>query len=128
MFSSIRCAARWPGFEPAITHVAISLGDQPQIQPGTLSRLIASVTQDPAHVWQPSFAGRPKHPVILPRPTFTALAQTSCATLREFLTTSHAPRSHIEIDDPSLAIDLDTPEDYQRALASLTSTPREPNC
>src|SRR5262245_17336610 len=31
MFSSIQCAARWPKWATAISHIAILLGDQPQI-------------------------------------------------------------------------------------------------
>src|SRR5260370_8277982 len=36
MFSSIRCAAQWPGWKTALTHCAIVLRSQPHIIPKTL--------------------------------------------------------------------------------------------
>src|ERR1039457_6654776 len=38
MFSSIQCAAQWPGWQAALTHWAIVLGDQPHLKPQTLRR------------------------------------------------------------------------------------------
>src|SRR5579884_451680 len=40
MFSSIQCAASWNHWQSDITHYAIILGDQPQIQQATLRSLI----------------------------------------------------------------------------------------
>src|ERR1051326_5138320 len=36
MFGSIRCAAMWEGWLGDLTHVVISLGDQPHLRPETL--------------------------------------------------------------------------------------------
>src|SRR4051812_5400227 len=38
MFSSIQCAARWPGWNPTLTHWAIILGDQPHLSPASLRK------------------------------------------------------------------------------------------
>ena len=115
MFSSVRCAAEWRDWNPALTHWIISLGDQPHLQKTTLSKLIAAVRTGPEAVWQPSYQTRRRHPVVLPAPAFNALPQTGAADLKSFLESSSVPRKTVEIDDPGLEIDIDRPEDYARA-------------
>ncbi len=121
MFSSVRCAADWGGWNPAITHWIISLGDQPHLQQTTLSELIAVVGTEPEAVWQPSYQGRRRHPVILPGSAFHALRRTRAADLKNFLESSSVSRRTLDVDDQGLEIDIDTPEDYARAkkLAGL---------
>ena len=115
MFSSVRCAAEWGDWKPAVTHWTISLGDQPHLQSTTLSVLIEAVRADPQAVWQPSYQGRRRHPVVLPASAFDALRQTGATDLKNFLESSSIPRKTLNIDDPGLEIDIDTPEDYARA-------------
>jgi molybdenum cofactor cytidylyltransferase len=115
MFSSVRCAAEWGDWKPAVTHWTISLGDQPHLQSTTLSVLIEAVRADPQAVWQPSYQGRRRHPVVLPASGFDALRQTGATDLKNFLESSSIPRKTLNIDDPGLEIDIDTPEDYARA-------------
>jgi CTP:molybdopterin cytidylyltransferase MocA len=52
--------------------------------------------------------------VVLPKSIFTRLADTKVSTLNEFL--SEFPPAVCDVNDPGLALDIDTPEDYQRAL------------
>jgi molybdenum cofactor cytidylyltransferase len=115
MFSSVRCAAEWRDWNPKLTHWILSLGDQPHLQKTTLSKLIAAVQAGPEAVWQPSYQTRRRHPVVLPAPAFDALRQTGATDLRNFLESSSIPRKTVEVDDPGLEIDIDTPEDYARA-------------
>jgi molybdenum cofactor cytidylyltransferase len=115
MFSSIRCAARWRGWAKEISHVAIALGDQPHLQPGTLRELMTVAASRPDAICQPCFAGSAGHPVILPRHVFQALATTTSATLKDFLKLSTCARVQHVINDPGLTLDLDTPEDYVQA-------------
>ena len=113
MFSSVRCAAEWPHWDVTLTHWIISLGDQPHLRDMTLRQLIRAVQADPGSVWQPAYGGRRRHPVVLPKGSFVALRDTTARDLKAFLESS--PRSSVEIDDPGLEIDIDTPEDYARA-------------
>lgn len=115
MFSSVRCAAEWRDWKPTLTHWTISLGDQPHLQKATLSELIEAVRTDPQAVWQPSYQARRRHPVILPGGAFHDLRQTAATDLKNFLEASSIPRKTVEVDDPGLEIDIDTPEDYARA-------------
>jgi molybdenum cofactor cytidylyltransferase len=112
MFSSVQAAARWPNWRSEITHVAISLGDQPQIRESTIRTLLDYAAAHPREICQPSFRQRAKHPVILPRDLFAELSTTSVTSLRDFLELRGEMRSWVEIDDPGLALDIDTPADY----------------
>ena len=67
MFSSIQCAAQWPGWQAALTHWAIVLGDQPHLQPQTLRRVLDFSAAQPAKVCQPARRGHGRHPVLLPK-------------------------------------------------------------
>jgi molybdenum cofactor cytidylyltransferase len=115
MFSSIQCAARWKGFPKQLSHCAIVLGDQPHIQLATLKRMVQFAAEASYNACQPAYCGRARHPVFLPAAWFRSLAESSAATLKQALANWEI---HLcECDDAGLDFDLDTPADYQRALA-----------
>jgi len=114
MFSSIQSAARWPGWQPALTHWAIVLGDQLHLQSQTLRRLLAFGAAQPAKVCQPARRGHGRHPVLLPQTPFRQLAGSTAATMKEFLAARDV--AFCEVDDPGLEIDIDRPEDYDKAV------------
>ena len=114
MFSSIRCAALWSGWKQTLTHWAIVLGDQPHLRPATLLSLVRFAAARPELVCQPARGARLRHPVVMPRNVFAQLRDSTAADLKEFLTTREV--AGCESDDPGLDLDIDRPEDYQRAL------------
>ena len=116
MFGSIQCAARWPGWQTALTHWAIVLGDQPHLQPQTLRRVLDFSAAQPAKVCQPARHGQGRHPVLLPQTQFRQLAGSTAATLKEFLAARPREVTFCEVDDPGLEVDIDRPEDYHKAL------------
>lgn len=115
MFSSILCAARWSGWQASLSHWVIVLGDQPHLQQGTLAKVLDFASEHSDQICQPSQNGRPRHPVVMPRPAFQELATSGCASLKEFLAGRQV--ACCECDDPGLGLDIDRPEDYQIALA-----------
>jgi len=117
MFSSIQCAAGWKGWQPNVTHWAITLGDQPQVRLKTLKCLIEFAASHSTAICQPSHHGRARHPVILPADAFSRLKDSQWSNLKEFLGTSGYPVARCEVDDPGLDLDLDEPADYELALA-----------
>jgi len=117
MFSSILCAAKWAGWAPGISSWVALLGDQPHLRAQTLRTLLNFHLAHPEAICQPEFEGRPRHPVILPRPAFDALKSAGAETLDIFLKLFPGRRVQCSIKDPSLALDMDTPEDYKRILA-----------
>ena len=117
MFSSIQCAANWPGWNPAFTHWIITLGDQPHLHDTTLRTLLDFSALHPDNICQPMRGDRRKHPVLLPGQFFDELKNTSAADLKIFLAEHAEQSSGFDSDDAGLDIDIDTPEDYERALA-----------
>jgi molybdenum cofactor cytidylyltransferase len=120
MFSSILCAAGWPGWRAEILRWAIALGDQPHLRADSLGQLLEAAAANPDAVCQPSFGGHAAHPVILPRAVFAALKDSRAETLKDFLKLAAIRSVQPSINDPGLALDLDTPEDYIQAKASLS--------
>lgn len=112
MFSSIVCAANWPGWRSEISRWAVTLGDQPQVRTGTLRRLLSFSALNLDAICQPAFDGKTAHPVILPQPVFESLKTAKAETLKEFLKLVPCRSVKHVINDPGLALDLDTPEDY----------------
>jgi len=123
MFSSIQCAAQWPDWEESLTHWAIVLGDQPHLKDDTLQTLLAFVTTHPDRICQPQFDGHLRHPVLIPKAVFAELATSRSATLKEFLSAYRI--AACEIADAGLALDIDRPEDYTRALELARITQRD---
>jgi molybdenum cofactor cytidylyltransferase len=115
MFSSIQCAAEWSKWDPSLTHWVIALGDQPHLRETTLQTLLASAAQSADDICQPARNGRGRHPVVLPKTAFERIHTTTAADLKAFLASAAEHRRMIEIDDPGLDLDIDTPEDYERA-------------
>jgi hypothetical protein len=114
MFSSIVCAANWPGWRTEISQWSVVLGDQPHLQSETLRQLLAFAAQNPHSICQPSLGGQQKHPVILPRQAFDELKNSRADTLKDFLKLTAGPRVQCPVNDSGLSLDLDTPEDYNR--------------
>ncbi len=70
----------------------------------------------PNRVCQPARHGRGHHPVLLPRLPFRQLGDSTAATLKEFLVARPDEVAFCELDDPGLELDIDRPEDYDKAL------------
>ena len=115
MFSSIQCAAQWPGWQAGLTHWAIVLGDQPHLKPQTLRRVLDFSAAQPTKLCQPAHRGHGRHPVLLPKSLFRQLAASTAATLKKFLAAQDRQVALCELDDPGLELDIDRPEDYEAA-------------
>ena len=116
MFSSIQCAAHWNGWKPETAVYAIVLGDQPHLRTDLLRSLLSFQAEHPDAACQPEFEGHARHPVLLPRRIFEKLRQTETETLNDFLKQFARSSVQCKINDPSLSLDLDTPEDYKEAV------------
>ena len=113
MFSSIECAARCPGWLPALTHWALVLGDQPHLRPATLQAVVELGSRHPDAVCQPARHGRRRHTVLLPKSVFLASRSSPAHDVNAF------PQAYrietCEPEDAGLDFDLDRLEDYEAA-------------
>ncbi|RMG96655.1 MAG: nucleotidyltransferase family protein [Deltaproteobacteria bacterium] len=91
--------------------------DRPHLRPSTLAALLDVHRRTPDAVVQPAYGGRHGHPVLLPSWACRALREACEArTLREFLRAPNvAPaRRFVEVDDPAVVENLDTPADLSK--------------
>lgn len=116
MFSSVLCAASWDGWKTDLSAWVITLGDQPHLRNETLAALLKFQREHSNSICQPIYDGRARHPVLLSKPAFEELKGTKAATLKEFLRQTRCPPARCPADDPGLVLDVDRPEDYERAL------------
>jgi molybdenum cofactor cytidylyltransferase len=115
MFSSVRCAAQWGGWSELTTHFVIALGDQPHLRRKMLEVLVDFAKAHPDKICQPGRREHGMHPVILPREHFEKLADTSAETLKDFLQLMTDNVELMETDDTGADLDIDSPEDYEKA-------------
>lgn len=116
MFSSIKVAAERV---PSATPLLLALGDQPAVSPKTVRRLVSEVVC--GKVVQPVYEGKAHHPLILPPHIVDAVKSSPVySTLRELLPPL-SERHLVTVDDPGVALDVDTEEDLKRAESILVS-------
>ncbi len=100
---------------PNATAVVVALVDHPRVRPSTVAALIAARAEDDAPSVRPHHAGRGGHPVVLARRVAEAVLDAEPgATLRDLLEAAGGPRD-VQVEDPSVLEDLDTPEALERA-------------
>ena len=97
----------------------ITLVDRPPARPDTLSALRAAFASAPSEIWAvvPEYAGAHGHPFIAGRELLEQfLRAPATSTARDV---EHRQQQHIQyiaVDDPSVTLNVDTPEDYAALL------------
>jgi molybdenum cofactor cytidylyltransferase len=93
----------------------VVLGDQPQIEVEVVQSIIAAYVSKAADLIVPSYNRRRGHPWLLSRSLWsTILSLAPEETLRDFLNQNNDRIRYIEVNSPSILMDLDTPDDYRR--------------
>jgi molybdenum cofactor cytidylyltransferase len=104
----------------------VSLADKPFIRPATARRVRELLTTHEIVV--PVHVGAWGHPVGFARCHFSALARLEGdAGARSLVEAERARACFVEVDDPGILADVDTPADLQRfaALLERPSSPRD---
>jgi molybdenum cofactor cytidylyltransferase len=115
MLSSLQCGLEVLFHaDAAAMATLICLGDQPQIQTGSVHLICETFRERKPRLIVPSFQRRRGHPWLVERSLWTELLEMrSPQSPRDFLN-KHADEIHyVEVSAPSILADLDTPEDYQ---------------
>ena len=94
----------------------ICLGDQPQIQKGTVRDVCDAHRGNESNIIVPSYQMRRGHPWLVPQNYWEEIRKMKApSTMRDFLS-EHAKQIHyVKVDTPSIIADLDTKEDYLRS-------------
>jgi molybdenum cofactor cytidylyltransferase len=91
-------------------------GDLPAIQPSTVQALIEAWRASEDALCVPLYHGRRGHPVLLPRRTWPqVMALEPAESLRSYLRLHAADLRPVDVNDPGIHADIDSPEDYHPA-------------
>jgi CTP:molybdopterin cytidylyltransferase MocA len=118
MASSVRTGR--DALPSAASGVIIALCDFPLLQPSTVATLREVHETEPGRIIIPTHAGQRGHPILFPRTILEELREG--LTLRDLIRRDPDRLCCIEVNDPGILFDMDTPEDYQR-LSRLLSDP-----
>lgn len=101
----------------AAAGVVVSLGDMPNVTPQVIDRLAqVFAEQGEARAVVPTLLGQRGNPVLLARALFAEVAQlTGDQGARRLLDAAGEQIVEVPLDDPAIALDIDTPE----ALAAM---------
>ncbi len=118
MLSSIQTGLR--AASPQVTAALIVLGDQPGISTAVIDRIVTALRAHGDQICLPTYGGQRGHPIGLPRrfwPEVLALGWD--ASLRDVIRRHREDIMEVAVPDEAVLIDMDTPEDYERALGRL---------
>jgi molybdenum cofactor cytidylyltransferase len=111
MAGSVRHGVR--EIDPASTGVLVCLSDHPLVSPGTITSIMNAHRADPDSIIIPSYNGRRGHPTLFPHTVIADILL--CTNLRNVITARAGEVRLVETDDEGVILDMDTPEDYERA-------------
>ena len=96
----------------------VVLGDQPGIRATEIAKLVAEYGGTKADIVTPVHKEKTGHPLILSSRLFDEVLSNFDGVGLKGLLAAHADAIHrVQLSDPASLLDMDYPEDYQRALA-----------
>lgn len=102
-----------------IQAVLIILADQPGLTPDLLNTLVARYYATRAAIVAPFYQGQRGNPVLFDRSLFGELAATQGDQGGRMLVTRHeGDVERVKVDDPSVLLDVDTHQDYEKTRES----------
>jgi molybdenum cofactor cytidylyltransferase len=105
--------------DPQLEAALVTLVDVPLVSRQTVGAVIAAWRRTRAPIVRPARAGQHGHPVIFDRALFAELAAADPSTGAKSVVRRHeAEIVNVAVDDEGAFLDLDTPEDYEKALGS----------
>lgn len=114
MLSSLQCGLRALSSQTQATF--IGLGDQPQVEEGSVRMIYEAYRRKRSGLIVPSFQMRRGHPWLVARPLWNEILEMkSPGSPRDFLNKHASEIEYVNVNTSSILADLDTPEDYQRS-------------
>lgn len=99
--------------------ILLQLGDHPEVGPATLEAIICSARSLDRAV-APQYQGEHGHPIAIPTRLAREIIESGLpGGLAEWFRAGEAQRQFLEVDDPSVVMDIDTPQDLAQASSSL---------
>jgi molybdenum cofactor cytidylyltransferase len=110
---------------PGVVAALVTLVDAPLVRASTVRAVADRYRQTHASVVRPVHGGRHGHPVLIDRSLFDALRGADPVHGAKPIIRAHAsPAGDVEVDDEGAIMDIDTPDEYQRAMEWLDRSNR----
>jgi molybdenum cofactor cytidylyltransferase len=104
---------------PGVRGVIVTPVDVPKIASRTVAALLDAFNTAPAPVVRAVHRGRHGHPVIFSRTVFGDLRRADPSVGARAVVHAHASAViDVEVDNPAVLVDVDTPEDYERLFGN----------
>jgi len=102
--------------KPGAEAILVGLGDQPQVRERSVQLVLEEYTKSRASLVVPSFEMRRGHPWLVTRQHWDEILQMRFPeSPRDFLNRHAKNICYVEVEDPGILKDLDTPEDYWKS-------------
>lgn len=101
----------------------ITLVDRPPVAPATIEFLRSAFEAAPANIWAvvPEFSGKHGHPFIAGRELIEAFLRAPATDTARDVDRRHQEHiQYVRVDDPCVALNINTPEDYAALLAKTS--------
>ena len=113
MLSSLQTGLAALRDNASVDAALICLGDQPQVEEGSVRAVMRRFAETKSDLVVPSYQMRRGHPWLAARPLWEEiLAMRPSESPREFLNRHAGEIEYVNVDNPSILADMDTPEDY----------------
>lgn len=107
---------------PGVQAMLVTLVDVPLVSAATVRAVVDAYRRTHAPIVRPTSGTRHGHPLLIDRSLFAALRAADPETGAKPIVRAHAsPAGDIPIDDEGAFIDIDTVEEYRRAISDLSS-------
>ena len=106
------------GVADTASGVIVALADTPLVRKETCRFLAEQHQLHQDVILIPVYRGRKGHPTLFPRPVLASIDQHP--TLRDVIQVHGESVRLLEVDDPWITTDMDTPDDYRRLVSLLT--------
>ena len=107
-----RTAAGLGALPENVSGVLICLSDHPLVQTVTIEKITGHFNTHPDKIIIPVCSGKKGHPTLFPRAVLEEIGTVS--TLRDIVHRDTERIALLDIFDPGVTVDVDTPEDFQR--------------
>jgi len=108
---------------PGVHGIIVTPVDAPFVRAATVHALLAVAESGRAPIVRPTYHGRHGHPVVFARAVFAELRRADRSVGAKAVVHAHAhDLLDLAVDDPGVLHDIDSPDDYARALTAADST------
>ncbi len=115
MLSSVQCGLR--NLLPDCQASLIALGDQPLVKTSSVKEVIKAYAHNHTSLVTPSYQRKRGHPwLVTARHWPEIMEMRAPLTLRDFLTNHQDEIFYVNVEDPGILLDLDTPGDYAKYI------------